>query len=306
MKLNHIAGQTWYLDGKDADIPLYLFGEGRAVLLDGGCPGGDDREALALLEAQGLTVTAMVCTHAHPDHMGLCRTLQERGAVVAMPAFEAACVDTAEHLKAWYPLFSIGQIRHYFASILFRADLPFDPAAGTLELSGAAFTVLHAPGHTPDQVCLRTPDGVWYLADALISRRDCERAKLPYLFSVADGIQTAQKLRSLPRQPALLAHGGLEADPAGLAQANVEAFRRCARRVLDLVDRPMSAEALLQAAVTAFSLRSGGNTYGLRLIDRNLTAFREYLLDRGLLRQEAIQGRMVYCRTEQEADHAAI
>lgn len=305
MKLNPISGRTWYLDGKEANIPLYLLDETRAVLLDGGCPGGDDRDALALLEARGLTITAVVCTHAHPDHMGLCRVLQQQGAVIAMPAFEAACVDTSQHLKAWYPLFSIRQIRHYFEPLLFRADLPFDPGCGRLELSGASFAVLHAPGHTTDQVCLQTPDGVWYLADALISRRDCEKAKLPYLFSVADGIQTAQKLRELPRQTVLLAHGGLEEDPAGLAQANIEAYERCARRVLELVDRPMSAEDLLGAAVAAFRLHSGENTYGLRLIERNLTAFREYLLDRGDLEQRAQAGRMVYERTKQEGAHAA-
>ena len=305
MNLNLISGRTWYLDGKEANIPLYQLDETRVVLLDGGCPGGDDRDALLLLEARGLTVTAVVCTHAHPDHMGLCRVLQQRGAVIAMPAFEAACVDTPQHLKAWYPLFSLRQIRHYFEPLLFRADLPFDPLCGRLELSGVGFEVLHAPGHTTDQVCLRTPDGVWYLADALISRRDCEKAKLPYLFSVADGIETARTLTKLPRQTVLLAHGGLEEDPAGLARANIDTYERCAGRVLDLFDRPMSAEDLLQAAVRAFSLRSGENTYGLRLIERNLTAFREYLLDRGDLEQRTLAGRMVYERTKQEGPHAA-
>ena len=120
-----------------------VVGEEKALLIDTGFGIYSLKEKVRGITELPVTV---VNTHAHPDHMGLCRTLQDRGAVIAMPAFEAACVDTAEHLKAWYPLFSIGQIRHYFASILFRADLPFDPAAGTLELSGAAFTVLHAPG----------------------------------------------------------------------------------------------------------------------------------------------------------------
>ena len=42
-----------------------------------------------------------------------------------------------------------------------------------------------------------------------------------------------------------------------------------------------------------------------RLIERNLTAFREYLLDRGDLEQRTLAGRMVYERTKQEGPHAA-
>lgn len=103
-------------------------------------PGGDAPKIQRRVEALGLTVKALLHTHAHFDHVGATRELQE---LWDIPAFL--------HPKDLYLIESLDM-----QTGMFGMDPIAQPALQDLVdgSSHEGLTVLHTPGHTPGSCCL--------------------------------------------------------------------------------------------------------------------------------------------------------
>jgi len=64
----HIQGNTWCIEHR-VMIPVFLCGNGDAILLDSGY-AEDRAELLRLLAEKNLRVRAIIGSHAHRDHCG--------------------------------------------------------------------------------------------------------------------------------------------------------------------------------------------------------------------------------------------
>ncbi len=122
---------------------------------------GDDTECVvidaphsvdAILAAVGeRTLTAIVCTHAHDDHVRVAPELRERtGAPIYLHP---------DDRPVW-------ELTHGDA-IIWDHDLSDGLA---VEVAGTSLTVLHTPGHAPGAVCLHAPDlGAVFTGDTLFN-----------------------------------------------------------------------------------------------------------------------------------------
>jgi hydroxyacylglutathione hydrolase len=121
-----------------------------AIVID---PGDDAEELAAGIHARGLTVTAIVATHAHFDHIVAAGRLRE-------------LTGAPFHLhRADHPLLDWMQES---GRIFLGAELPPPPEvdAGAAEGDELAagevrLAVLHTPGHSPGSICLVTGDAVF-------------------------------------------------------------------------------------------------------------------------------------------------
>ncbi|MEU0390363.1 MBL fold metallo-hydrolase [Streptomyces chartreusis] len=112
---------------------------------------GDDHEVIVIAEAVGdRRLTAIVCTHAHNDHIDAAPALAERtGAPVLLhpddhPLWKQTHPDRAPDADL-----ADGQV---------------------LTVAGAELTVLHTPGHAPGAVCLYAPAlGTVFTGDTLFA-----------------------------------------------------------------------------------------------------------------------------------------
>jgi glyoxylase-like metal-dependent hydrolase (beta-lactamase superfamily II)/rhodanese-related sulfurtransferase len=151
--------------------------QGEAVVID---PSVDPEVYLSLATAQGWTITAVVDTHIHADHLSRARRLAERsGAALHLPAQQ-------------------------------RVGYPFSPLldGDTLTLGAATLVAWHTPGHTGESLCYLLDDQVLFTGDTLfltsVGRPDLEaspeearrRAKL--LFG------SLRRLLTLPPQTLVL------------------------------------------------------------------------------------------------------
>ncbi|MEV0848332.1 MBL fold metallo-hydrolase [Streptomyces sp. NPDC049954] len=148
-RIDHlVTSGTFSLDGGtwEVDNNVWLVGDDEEVIV---IDAAHDAEAIAEKVA-GRRVTAIVCTHAHDDHVGAAPALADlTGASVLLhPA------DT-ELWKLTHP-----------------GLVPDGPLADGQRISvgGTGLTVLHTPGHAPGAVCLYAPDlGTVFTGDTLFA-----------------------------------------------------------------------------------------------------------------------------------------
>ncbi|WP_425571490.1 MBL fold metallo-hydrolase [Nocardioides aestuarii] len=141
---------TFSLDGEthEVDNNVWVVGDDeQCVVVD--APHDVD----AILEVvAGRTVKAIVCTHAHDDHVRVAPALRER--------VTAPILLHPDDRPLWELTHPQDERGH-----LWDVDLE---DGQTITVGGAAITVLHTPGHAPGAVCLYVHDlGCVFTGDTL-------------------------------------------------------------------------------------------------------------------------------------------
>ncbi|MFG1689792.1 MBL fold metallo-hydrolase [Nonomuraea sp. NPDC049269] len=141
-----ITSGTFSLDGGtwDVDNNIWLVGDAREVVVIDAA-----HDARAIKDRVGeRTVKAIVCTHAHNDHINAAGELAElTGAPIRLHPADQVLWDQ-----------------------VYGQALPYQPLADgeKVGVGGIALEVLHTPGHAPGAVCLYAPDlGVLFSGDTL-------------------------------------------------------------------------------------------------------------------------------------------
>lgn len=296
--LEHVKGDTWCIVTGYSRIPLFRLGGGRAVLLDSGLAKPDRQGIFDLLRREGLRVEAVLTSHAHIDHTGNHRALQEEhGAVICMSLFDAAVSSTPMNLKSYLYGTSYRGTIAYGESMLCRADRLIGQKDETVDVGGAQFPILRLPGHAPEHLGFVTPDGVAYLADALMSDQVLDSVRIPYCMCCELDLQTKERLKTLEYDAYIIPHNAVCTEIAGLAERNRQKLLKKIEVVAGLADRFLSMEELVARSAAAMGVR-GDTVYKIRVAERNIHVFAEHLLDTGRLVQRANNGIIEYIRAD--------
>lgn len=147
-----VSSGTFSLDGEthEVDNNLWVIGDDETcVVIDA---PHDVEDILALVGER--TVTAILCTHAHDDHVRVAPELRERtGAPILLHPDEA---------PLWALTHGEGEGAPRWDRDLADGD--------TLEVGGATLRILHTPGHAPGAVCVFVPElGCVFSGDTLFN-----------------------------------------------------------------------------------------------------------------------------------------
>ncbi|BCY12391.1 MBL fold metallo-hydrolase [Actinoplanes sp. L3-i22] len=148
MRVDHgVVSGTFSLDGQtfDVDNNVWVVGDdAECVVID----APHDVDAILAIVGER-RVTAIVCTHAHDDHVRVAPALRERtGAPILLHPAER-------------PLWELT----HGDSVSWDEDLA---DGDRIEVGGGALTVLHTPGHAPGAVSLYAPElGAVFTGDTL-------------------------------------------------------------------------------------------------------------------------------------------
>lgn len=141
-----VVSGTFSLDGStyDVDNNLWVVGDDTECLV---IDAPHDVDAILEVVA-GRWVRAIVCTHAHDDHVRVAPGLRE--------AVVAPILLHPDDRPLW-------ELTHH--DHLWDVDLSDDQP---LTVAGTTLRVLHTPGHSPGSVCLVAPDlGCVFTGDTL-------------------------------------------------------------------------------------------------------------------------------------------
>ena len=147
-RIDHaVTSGTFSLDGETFDVEnnVWVVGDDEnCVVIDA------PHDIVPILDlVAGRTVRAILCTHAHDDHV---RMAPELGAVVGAPV-----LLHPDDLPLWSQT-------HQGAPDGELSD------GQQIEVAGTALTVLHTPGHTPGGVCFYAEDlATVFTGDTLFS-----------------------------------------------------------------------------------------------------------------------------------------
>ena len=147
-----------------------IFGEEttrQAMVVD---PGDEIESILAVLAKHGLTVTSIVITHAHIDHIGGAQKLKlATGAPVYMNLEDRELQDMMDVQAGWLGVRTPEEV-----------DIDVPAKDGDKLLVGATeVNVLHTPGHTQGSICLWMPSESKLVAGDTLFRDSIGRTDLP-------------------------------------------------------------------------------------------------------------------------------
>lgn len=204
-------------------IPVWFAGEGQAVLLDSGYADRDRAAIEALLEEKHCRVAAIIGSHSHNDHSGNHAYYQKiHGAQVILPALEAALVGDLRLLALQYPHGTVDDMPRLFPHLALKADRTFEENETEIEVCGGTFGLIFLPGHTEGQTGIITPDGVCYVADAVMDEETSAKAKLPTSMNWKRDAESKEKLLQTDYPVYVLAHRGFTTDIHTLIRKNLE------------------------------------------------------------------------------------
>lgn len=289
MELLHVLGSTYAAAATTALLPVYKLTDRDIVLIDTGYAKLDRSALTNLIDENGWRVRAVLCSHAHWDHTGNVRYLQQRyGAQAAIPLIEAGISVNPDSYRANYVALTYGKSRELFLEECFTADRVIFPQDDHIDVDGARFGVLPLPGHSAGHIGFVTPDGVAYIGDCLLDSHEIAGAKLPTSMYIARDLESKESLRGADYPAYILAHKQVITDPAqlpALIDENIAFIHRKADELLEDLTDGMTFSDWICAFCQRENIRTK-QELKFSIVERNFTNFADWLTDTGKVRVE--------------------
>ena len=183
MRIHRISVPTPFYVGP---VNVYLIEEDPLTLIDAG-PRADSslealRSGLATLGYKLSDIQRIIISHAHADHYGLARVIQEEsGAIVYIHEWDAHAVSANTDYSAYRDLLIAAGVPR---EIISRMEAGYEKFKGfaypldhveTLKdddeilFEHESLSVVHTPGHTPGSICLvRTSNRLVFASDTVL------------------------------------------------------------------------------------------------------------------------------------------
>lgn len=291
MKLTNVKGNTWAVEGPQF-IGIFQTDASHCVIMD---PGSAklQQELDETLRQAGMTPVGVICTHMHYDHHEGTKYFREKyGALSCLPQLEADIVRCEQSLKNHLFNFNMGLIRNYprMQNLIGPVDRVIGLDETEIDFCGAKFEIVRTPGHSPDHICIITPDNVCFAGDVLMSEDVLKDAMVPFVFDMTDDLASKEKVKSLTCDAWIFCHKGLVyGSAAQLAQKNIHRIHTQLEAVTRLITRPMTYSECYAAIISAMELPVGHPCRAQHL-ERYIRPYLEYLMDIGRLELTELGG----------------
>ena len=274
-ELIQITDNNYYVDCP-TKVGIYESAPGQVWLIDAGSDKDAGRKIWKHIDARGWTVQGILATHSNADHIGGAALLMQRSgcALYARPREGCFIAHTEFEPSLLYGGCPPKVLRNKFlmAQSVPCQDIAQAPLPPGLE-------IIDLPGHFLEMFGVRTPEGVFYCADAVFSAAVTEKYHVNFVYDVQAALDCLEVLPHTGARWYLPAHGSLTEDIAPLAKMNQDKMLEILDFLRAACGAPRCFEDILQALFDHYGLTLDFAQYVL--VGASLRSYLAWLLDAG-------------------------
>lgn len=276
LELIRLAGNTWYMPSP-TNVGFWNYSENEVCLIDCG-----DRttagEALEIAVSRGWRITRLFLTHSHTDHTSGAAWLREQtGCEVFAPGVSAAAV---KHSFLIATTLYGGRPSPEMCS-KFLLPPPCKCSELTPSDMPAGLEALRLDGHDMAQAAYRTPDNVWFTADAVISASALSKHRISFIYDIGTHLDSLERLAQVSGAVFVPSHDQPCADIRPLVKENVSAVQDVSRDILEMCREPKTIDELIAMALEKYNIRLYLMQY--LLVGQTVRSYVSWLQERGKL-----------------------
>lgn len=249
--LNKVGEQTYYIDCP-TNLGIYVYDNNKVCMIDAGGDNDAAQKALDHISANGWKLEMVLNTHCHADHTYANAYLKERtGCRIYAPGADSA-ICTYSYLNATYLYggFPPKELDNKFTYAPPCECLPFTP-----DVLPKGLKHLYVNGHSFEQLAFGTPDGVWFVADAVIAAETFPKYKISFLYSVKEHLSTLQRLKTLEGRLFIPSHRPPLENLAELAEINRKNALEVAEDIKRFCAEGVTIDELLEKIFAEYKIR---------------------------------------------------
>lgn len=312
LNLENLRGGTYYIPLKYSNVGLYTFKK-QCVLIDAGSSEAEGKEIVDYLVSKGLTLEAIIITHAHADNLAGAHYIKNKTkAKLYASKEESAIIENPR--KATYSVIipelkevevtegkvegegDASKVIHFIPTkktvvqntILkhekcivdgkLSVDKPF-----IMESSKHKFEIVSLPGHSHGQIGIVTPDKVFFIADSIYSSKELSDNPIPYSSDITKTKKTLDYLLHSKYTLFVPTHGKpMEFTITSDVYNNQRQIKMIEETILMHLSLPKTTDELVALVLASFELEE--NVPNFYLISSTISAYVDDLKKAGKLK----------------------
>lgn len=249
-ELISVGERTYYMSAP-TNVGFYIHSPGKVCMIDVGDKSCAER-VLGHIRSSGWELTSVFLTHSHTDHSSGTAWLKEQtGCKVFAPGVSAAAV---EHSFLIATTLYGGKPSSEMCS-KFILPLPCECSELSPHDLPEGLTELRLDGHDMAQSIYRTPDGVWFTADTVVSADALEKHRISFIYDVAEHLKSLEKLSALEGSLFIPSHDSPHEDIRPLVETNAAAVNEVADDIVEMCSTPRTIDELIAAALEKYRIK---------------------------------------------------
>lgn len=279
MDIHYFSPFSAYID---AGINLGLLQSGReTVLIDAGLDPSVAKKVLRLLKEHNLSLTGLIITHSHADHIGGAAYLRDTADIPVMASpLEKPFIENT-WLEPFYLFGGAQPLKAMENKFLKAPPCPVDIVLdyGMTRFRNFQFEVIDLSGHASGQIGVVT-ETACYLADALLAPEILHKHGLPYNVNLEQTLHSIASLRESRHNHYIPSHGPVVSEIAALAEANIVYLEDLLEFLENKISNPHTLEDLLTTILNdkKATITNPGQYYLMRA---SLLSLLSYLVNSG-------------------------